>query len=174
MDRAAAGARQRICLGAVLQRVGLLGLGWCKAASARPSFLPRPCLDHSCASHTSMGDAQAYHELRAQVGAAIDDVGRFLGSLVEGPGAGHSAPAHQLCIDKDIQKFFTSYYNLRTKHADEHLNVAVLALTKSGARLANACCTMLSGIRWASMTTSHAKVASEAGGEGPSGGCWPA
>ncbi len=121
-----------------------------------------------------MGDAQAYHELRAHVGAAIDDVGRFLGSLVEGPGAGHSAPAHQLCIDKDIQKFFTSYYNLRTKHADEHLNVAVLALTKSGARLANACRAMLSGIRWASMTTSHAKVASEAGGVGPGGGCWPA
>ncbi len=79
-----------------------------------------------------MGDAQVYHSLHAQVSTAIDEVGRFLGRLVEGPASGSGTPAHQLCIDRDIQRFFSSYYALRAKHADEHLNVAVLALTKSG------------------------------------------
>ena len=79
-----------------------------------------------------MSDAQLYHELHCEVSAAIDEVGRFLGRLVEGPASGSGPPAHQLCIDRDIQRFFTAYYALRAKHADEHLNVAVLALTKSG------------------------------------------
>ncbi|KAK9845844.1 hypothetical protein WJX81_004061 [Elliptochloris bilobata] len=79
-----------------------------------------------------MGDAQLYHVLHSEVTRAIDEVGRFLGRLVEGPAPESGPPAHQLCIDRDIQRFFTSYYTLRAKHADEHLNVAVLALTKSG------------------------------------------
>ena len=87
-----------------------------------------------------MSDAQLYHELHCEVSAAIDEVGRFLGRLVEGPVSGGGPPAHQLCIDRDIQRFFTAYYALRAKHADEHLNVAVLALTKSG-ELRTAGCT---------------------------------
>eukprot|EP00879_Flechtneria_rotunda_P004959 GHRR01005234.1.p1 GENE.GHRR01005234.1~~GHRR01005234.1.p1 ORF type:complete len:470 (+),score=121.45 GHRR01005234.1:171-1580(+) len=71
-----------------------------------------------------------YKQLKAQSSELLTEVGESLISLVEAP-APDQEEAHA-AIDQQIQSFFQAYYELRKRHEQEHLSVAVLALTKSG------------------------------------------
>ena len=85
------------------------------------------------------GPAQ-YLELSRDVSAKLQDIGRFLGGLVEGGSDG----GHQLLLDQELSAFFTRFYQLKGRHQDRSLSCAVLALTKSGAL---AVCALVSSMR---------------------------
>ena len=75
-----------------------------------------------------MGGPAQYLELSRDVSAKLQDIGRFLGGLVEGGSDG----GHQLLLDQELSAFFTRFYQLKGRHQDRSLSCAVLALTKSG------------------------------------------
>lgn len=60
----------------------------------------------------------------------LDSLGELLTTLLEGP-SGDADDGHSL-IDEHLRSFFHAYYELRTRHQQQTLSVAVLALTKSG------------------------------------------
>lgn len=77
--------------------------------------------------------SQRCGDLKQGVEALLQDVGGFLGQLVQGNDAvgGTSSAA----IDSEIGNNFRQYSALRARHHDASLSVAVLALTKSGPML---------------------------------------
>ena len=75
--------------------------------------------------------ADLYAEYRQGIDTVLSDVGVLLGDLVEAP-RGEANEANAL-IDGHLQQFFKAYYELKSRHDDAALSVAVLALTKSGA-----------------------------------------
>ena len=76
-----------------------------------------------------MEGPQRYLELSRDVSATLQDIGRFLGGLVEGGSDG----GHQLLLDQELSSYFQRFYQLKARHQDRALSCAVLALTKSGA-----------------------------------------
>lgn len=76
-----------------------------------------------------MEGPQRYLELSKDVSANLQDIGRFLGGLVEGGSDG----GHQVLLDQELNGYFQRFYQLKARHQDRALSCAVLALTKSGA-----------------------------------------
>ena len=73
----------------------------------------------------------AYARLAARVAALTDAAGFLVTGLCAAPAGG--AGAHQLPMDSKLSHFLGSYYALLDRRAEQSLDVAVLALTKSGA-----------------------------------------
>eukprot|EP00775_Hariotina_reticulata_P005529 gene5529-5763_t len=71
---------------------------------------------------------QQYRALKAEVQVLLNDVGASLVDLLDNAA---DEEAHRN-IDQSIHGYFQSYYDLRTRHDQDGLQVAVLALTKSG------------------------------------------
>jgi hypothetical protein len=69
-----------------------------------------------------------YRALKAEVQVLLNDVGASLVDLLDNAA---EEEAHRN-IDQSIHGYFQSYYDLRTRHDQDGLQVAVLALTKSG------------------------------------------
>ncbi len=72
--------------------------------------------------------------LHGRVTDSLVAVGRFLVQLLQAPEDQHRPP-QLLALDAELQKFWTTYDTLKQRHAQQTLQVAVLALTKSGKRL---------------------------------------
>lgn len=78
-----------------------------------------------------MATFEQYQKARTEINDVLTGVGAFLGDLCTGPAKGEHEEVHAK-IDEQLQRFFTLYYDLRKRHEDACLSVAVLALTKSG------------------------------------------
>lgn len=71
--------------------------------------------------------------LAVEIRDVFEQLGGLLGDLTEGRAGDDN---EQFLIDSHLEHFFDSFYNLRERHDKSQLAVAVLALAKSGARLA--------------------------------------
>ncbi len=80
-------------------------------------------------AHIHMEGPQRYLELSRDVSDILQEIGRFLGGLVEGGSDG----GYQLLLDQELSSYFQRFYQLKARHQDRALSCAVLALTKSGA-----------------------------------------
>ena len=76
-----------------------------------------------------MEGPQRYLVLSRDVSDILQEIGRFLGGLVEGGSDG----GYQLLLDQELSSYFQRFYQLKARHQDRALSCAVLALTKSGA-----------------------------------------
>ena len=74
-----------------------------------------------------------FKELYGRVTDSLAAVGRFLVQLLEAPQGDHR-PVQLLALDAELQKFWKTYDGLKQRHSQQSLQVAVLALTKSGTR----------------------------------------
>jgi hypothetical protein len=74
--------------------------------------------------------ADQYAQYREDIDGILCDVGKLLGDLVEAPRA--EVNEANALIDGHLQQFFKAYYDLKSRHDDAALSVAVMALTKSG------------------------------------------
>lgn len=81
-----------------------------------------------------MTSAAKYAELRRETSSAFDKLGLFLADLCEGSDA-HDTSSEKPNLDSRLGSFYQTFTALKTRHADQNLTVAVLALTKSGKRL---------------------------------------
>lgn len=70
-----------------------------------------------------------YTDITRDVTGVLDDMGKFLGRLVEAP---KTDGGHQLRLDSELNLFYSKYYELKRRHKESNLSCAVLALTKSG------------------------------------------
>jgi hypothetical protein len=70
-----------------------------------------------------------YADLLTDVTDVLDEMGKFLGRLVEAPA---TDGGHQLRLDSELNQFYSKYYELKRRHKEGSLSCAVLALTKSG------------------------------------------
>ena len=78
-----------------------------------------------------MADCEQFEALHERVAGSLDAVGRFLVGLLEAP-QGEHRPPQLLALDAELQKFWKTYADLKQRHSHQSLQVAVLALTKSG------------------------------------------
>lgn len=77
--------------------------------------------------------ADHYLGMRSSIDGLLADTGAFLADLLDGHGQEDDGE-HCLLIDQQLQHFFTSFYQLKQRHDEGLLSVAVLALIKSGER----------------------------------------
>lgn len=78
-----------------------------------------------------MDPASKYTELQAETSSTFEKIGKFLAGLCEGSGA-YENVSGDFGVDSSIGSFFETFSNLKARHGDQNLTVAVLALTKSG------------------------------------------
>ena len=83
-----------------------------------------------------MADGKDFGALYERVSGSLQSVGRFLVGLLEAP-QGQERPAQLLALDAELQKFWKMYADLQSRHSQQSLQVAVLALTKSGEPVAS-------------------------------------
>ena len=82
-----------------------------------------------------MESAKHFEELKLEAEPLLHGVGQFLAELVEAGGDGSAASS---ASDAQVGESFRQYSLLRQRHREQHLTVAVLALTKSGEILSQA------------------------------------
>ena len=77
-----------------------------------------------------MDSAKHFETLKLDVEGLLQGLGRFLGELVEGEAT--AGPGANGALEARIGESFRQYHQLRSRHREQNLTVAVLALTKSG------------------------------------------
>ncbi len=83
-------------------------------------------------SNTEASSLKTVSQLRVATDALLAEVGGLLADLLEAPQTEDDEGARHV-IDTQLQRFWQSYYDLKRRHEENTLSVAVLALTKSGA-----------------------------------------
>ena len=77
-----------------------------------------------------MDSAKHFEELKLEVEDLLQGLGRFLAELADGSSS--SGPGANAALDARLGESHRQYCQLRTRHREQNLTVAVLALTKSG------------------------------------------
>lgn len=80
----------------------------------------------------------AYVAQRTQVSQLLNRFGGLLGDLLDRSPQADDDEA-RLVIDEKLQHFWQAYYKLKERHDIDAMNIAVLALAKSGEYLPSCC-----------------------------------
>lgn len=82
-------------------------------------------------SNNEASSLKTVSQLRVATDALLAEVGGLLADLLEAPQTEDDEGARHV-IDTQLQRFWQSYYDLKRRHEENTLSVAMLALTKSG------------------------------------------
>lgn len=77
-----------------------------------------------------MDSAKNFEELKVEVEDLLTGLGKFLAELADGGAS--AGPVANAALDARLGESHRTYCQLRARHREQNLTVAVLALTKSG------------------------------------------